>query len=153
MRKRQIAIVLTLIFLFSLSPLFAQQYQEIDEDVSQAFGLSFQVYFFSALMSAFGQTIPGCTIEDNAMVLKNIDLATLDLSEPGTYRTMSGTITTTERADGETDMKADLTLTGGPVKNLKWEVKNFSMESPEGFFDITADGRNFRFNFSDFEEN
>lgn len=152
MRKRQIAIVLTVLFLISLSPLFAQQYQEIDEDVSEAFGLSFQVYFFSALMSAFGQTIPGCTIEDNVMVMKDVDLLSLDLDNSIGYTRMSGTITTTERADGETDMKADLTLTGGPVKSLKWEVKNFSMESPDGFFDITADGKNYHFNFSDFED-
>ena len=45
MQKKSIALVLVVLFLVSLSPLFAQQYQEMDEDVSEAFGLSFQVYF------------------------------------------------------------------------------------------------------------
>ena len=103
-------------------------------------------------MSAFGQNIPGCTAEGDVMVMKDVDLLSLDLDNSGGYTRMSGTITATERADGETDMKADLALTGGPVKNLKWEVKSFSMESPEGFFEINADGKNYRFNFSDFEE-
>ena len=152
MLKRKTALVLIVAFLLSLSPLFAQQYQEIDENVSEAFGLSFQVYFYTALMSAFGQTIPGCTAEGDVMVMKDVDLLSLDLDNSGGYTRMSGTITATERADGETDMKADLALTGGPVKNLKWEVKSFSMESPEGFFEINADGKNYRFNFSDFEE-
>ena len=152
MQKKSIALVLVVLFLVSLSPLFAQQYQEMDEDVSEAFGLSFQVYFYTALMTAFGQTIPGCTAEDNVMVMNNVDLLSLDLDNGGGYTKMSGTITATERADGETDMKADLSLTGGAVKNLKWEVKNFSMESPDGFFDITADGKNYHINFSDFEE-
>lgn len=146
--KKKYFIVVLIVCIFA-SPLAAQSYDEISEEITEAFALTFQAYFLSAMMSAFGQTPPGCTITDDTMIFENMDIVAMGLEGLGTYTTLDGLIEMQELEDGSMDMQADLTLTGGPIGKLLWEVKNFAPGNTEGFFAITADEKHYKFSFSD----
>ena len=141
--KKPIVLVLAVILLSAAAPVFAQP---TDLEMEQAFTLSFQVFFLASIQTAFGMVIPGVEVDDEGMVLTDVDLAAMELEELGPYSSISGTIL----AVSDTEMHADLKLTGGPVKKLGWKIAEFNME--EDFtVTITADGRTRTVNTADMQ--
>ena len=138
-KYKLVFIFMIVVFIVGALPLSAQP-AEIPAEVAQAFSLSFETFFFVSMLSAFGQTIPGAILSDESIVFENLDLMTLELSDRGSYTTLNGTITGTEAESGNTDMVADVTLSGGPIRELEWTVRDFSIDSAGAYFQIVADG-------------
>lgn len=141
--KKILMFGLVLLFLAGLSPLFAQP---TDLEIEEAFSLSFSAFFLASMQSAFGMVIPGVEMDDTGITFTDLDLASLELTGDSGYTTLSGTIT----ARNDSDMVADIRFTGGPVKNLTWEIKNFDTE--ENFVaTITGDGKDLILDSSRFD--
>ena len=132
------------------------QYQPMDEKTANAFSVSMQAYIFCAMMGAFGQTPAGSTVEtvdnDVTITFNDLDLASLGVEDEDGYATISGSIVGKEVESGS-DINADLTLTGGPIKSLNWSVDGYDVTgaSEEVVFIIIADGKRYRMAASDFE--
>lgn len=153
MKNSRKTILLAAVMMMIAATAFAQV-PPIDEDAMNAFGISFSAYIMSAMMTAFGQPVPGFELEDNGdsatMTFNNMDLSSLGEGDFG-YTAISGTIVADEAADGVT-MEADLMLQGGPVKKLQWSVEEYDMEDAESdaVFTIIADGKRYQVSNSDF---
>lgn len=111
------------------------------EEAKTAFIVGFVAVFSASIGLAFGQEVPGASLdpETEAMTLENLSLAELTSEEVDfPYSSISGTAT----PEGEDNMLADLTLEGGPVETLQFTLTSAQMQSESGF-DITvvANGR------------
>lgn len=150
MFKKRLVFLLIALVMICVFPLSAQV-REISDEAAEAFTVSFQAYFLAAMMSAFGQTPPGCTISEETILFENFSLTDLGLEEGVSYTAINGTIGLDVSEDGMTNMSAELTLEGGPVKDLSWYVQNFSAENFDGYFEITADGEKFHYSYEDMQ--
>lgn len=130
------------------------QYQSTDETTANAVRVSMQAYFFTVMMSAFGQPPAGSTVEMigevTTITFEGLNLATLNIEDEDGYTTISGTIVGKIGENGF-NMEADLTLTGGPVKSLRWSIDDYDMtgETGDGEFLIIADGKRYRMSTED----
>ena len=144
--KKILISVLILFLVLVASPLYAQP---TEEEMGEAFGLSFQAFFMVSFQAAFGMEIPGAEVSDTTMIFDDLAFSSLGIEaeELYSYETISGTI----ESIGDSKIVADVVLTGGPVRKLKWEIIDFDMEDS---FDvnITADGRTLKINSGDFDD-
>ncbi len=138
--KKKIILLILLVLLVSPAVLFAKP---SEEEAVQAFGVSFQAYFVSALTAAFGQTPPGVTITEELVTFDNADLTAMKVDNYGLYKTISGKIF----LKNKNNMKAVLKLTGGPVKNLEWKIDTFDVQKDNEVL-INADGTTVSYNTS-----
>ncbi len=136
MKKYAIHIILILLFLIPCS-VYAKP---TEEEAIQAFSVSFQIYFVSAMMQAFGQLPPGITVTEEVMTFSNVDITNLQV-DAGDYKKISGKI----HLKDSNNIKAELKLSGGAVKNLEWKIDSFDSQQNNEFV-IIADGRKIKYN-------
>ena len=91
------------------------------EEVDEAFGLTFGAYFGAALQIGFGGEVPGVTLDEATGTMTFTDLDVQDFFEDSSipYTTMSGTF---EPSDDETEIYADIELEGGPVSVIEYSL-------------------------------
>ncbi|MBN2050294.1 MAG: hypothetical protein JW760_07615 [Spirochaetales bacterium] len=142
--KKIVMMCFAVLFFMSISPLFAAP---TDDEIEYAFGISFGLFFVASMQSAFGMNIPGIELSEEGMLFSDVDLAALEIVDQGTYGTVSGSII----VENESDMRADLEFTGGPVNHLEWIIPNFDTDSDHFVVDISADGRNLHLDSSQFD--
>jgi hypothetical protein len=108
------------------------QEPEITSDQAQeAFMVAFGSAYVGSMAAQLGQSLPGVTIsdeEEGSVVFEEFDVTELETD----YTTVSGTVTS------ETDSaRADLTLAGGPVTTIAFDVTAAEL-STEGVFRTTV---------------
>ncbi len=133
--RKLLPLMLVLLLCSPVPPVMAEP---TDEEVQTAFTLSFQAYFEGAMLFAFGQAPAGINVEGKDIIFDNFDLTTLKNKRLGTYKTISGRIAARDK-----ERKADLTLTGGPVHQLKWFIEDYSPGKKKQVVQIEADGKTF----------
>ena len=111
-----------------------------EEGAKQAFVVSFVSVLTASFGLAFGQEIPGATMdpETQDLTLEEFSLADLvgeDSDIP--YTAISGDVVSEENA-----MVADLTLEGGPVESIGFTLTGDQMQSDDGFsITVTVNGK------------
>ncbi len=143
-------VLLLLVCVFAVliaGPLAAQNSMEpLPDSVREAFEISFSAYFTSAMMASFGQPPAGVVQQEETLIFTNANFLELGLTETYGYVSMSGSIVGTEENGGmAASLEADLTLSGGAITSLSWEVSGFSQANMGAVFTITADGQRYHY--------
>jgi len=139
--KRIIAIGTVTVLLFVLAGCGGSGGAVVSEDNAKE---AFMVGFVSALTAsfglAFGQEIPGATLDEETKELTLKDFSLEELAGAGSdipYTSVSGSVTSEEDA-----MVADLTLEGGPVKSIAFTMTGDQMQNSDGFsVTVTVNGK------------
>jgi hypothetical protein len=110
------------------------------EEAKESFMVSFVSVFSVSIGLAFGQEIPGATLdpETEELRLEDFNLAALAAADSEIpYTSISGSVITEDGA-----MIADLTLGGGPVETIEFTLGSEQLQSQEGFsVTVTVNGR------------
>jgi hypothetical protein len=110
------------------------------DEAKEAFVFSYAAVLIVSIATAFGEEIEGVSLdqETNELTMDGFDLAGY-LEQPESelpYSAMSGTVTS-----GESRMAADLSLEGGPVGALAFDLGAQEIQAAEGFTTtITVNG-------------
>ena len=139
MKKFIIPVALIILFLIPVTAFSKPS----EEEAVKAFKISFQVYFHTALLSAFGQVPEGATVSEELMTFEKVDISVFEIDDSGLYKTLSGKIF----LKNQNNIKAVLKLSGGAVKNLEWKIDNFDIKQDNKVL-INADGRTLEYNTS-----
>ena len=102
-----------------------------EDDAKQAFMVSFVSVLTASFGLAFGQEIPGATLDEETQELTLKDFSLEELAGAGMdipYTSVSGSVISEEEA-----MVTDLTLEGGPVESIGYTVTGDQMQNQEGF--------------------
>lgn len=108
------------------------------EQVDEAFVVSFSAIIMGSMAAAFGSDLEGVSLdqETGELTLDGFDISELETD----YTAISGSA----RGDGTT-MTAELTLAGGAVQSLSYELGDIS-ESETIETTVTANGREYEIN-------
>ncbi|TVQ20872.1 MAG: hypothetical protein EA382_14350 [Spirochaetaceae bacterium] len=95
-------------------------------DAEQALYAGFGATIAASMSAAVGRPLPGVDLnqQSGALTLREFDVTDFETI----YRTVSGTVTASSGAS-----RVDLTLTGGPVQSLRFELTAAQMQDPGGF--------------------
>lgn len=111
-----------------------------DEEAELAFMTSFVAIFTASMGLAFGQEVPGASLDPDTEVLTftDFDMSVLASEESEIpYTAVSGTATPVDD-----DMAADLTMVGGPVESIQYTMSSEMLQSEDGFsITVTVNGR------------
>ena len=102
-----------------------------EDDAKQAFMVSFVSVLTASFGLAFGQEIPGATLDEETQELTLKDFSLEELAGAGSdipYTSVSGSVMSEEEA-----MVTDLTLEGGPVESIGYTLTGDQMQNQEGF--------------------
>ena len=139
-----LAVVLLLVSVFSGCSIMGLFLPVTQEEVDEAFGLSYGSYFASLLVIGFGGEVDGVTIDETTGQMTFSDM---DVSESGgdsPYTLISGTFTP---SDDETEIYAELTFEGGPVVMMRYtlteEFMNDSLTAPSATIEVVANYQDF----------
>lgn len=112
------------------------------EQASMALGVSMAAFMFNSFAIAFGQEVEGISYDEDSQTMTFTEYKLTDLKEDMgdemVYTSISGTL-----KQGESEsISADLTLVGGPVKTIQYELptSTFEGETP-AIFKITVNGK------------
>ena len=110
-----------------------------DDDAKMAFMVGFIAIFSASMGLAFSQEVPGAVLDEetNDLTLTDFSLTDMTSEESGiTYTAVSGTA-----LSGEEEMIADLTLVGGPVQSIQFNLDSAKLQSETGFSQtVTVNG-------------
>lgn len=112
-----------------------------ETEIKNAFNLTFKAFVDCTILSAFGKLPQGVSGEGMNMQFSQADLTTMKIKGVGDYKTVSGKI----NVKNEKDIYADLILTGGSIKNIKWVVKNFDIKRKNHQAEVNGDGKELAF--------
>lgn len=111
-----------------------------EDDAKQAFMVSFVSVLTASFGLAFGQEIPGATLDEETQELTLKDFSLEELAGAGSdipYTSVSGSVMSEEEA-----MVTDLTLEGGPVESIGYTLTGDQMQNQEGFsITVTVNGK------------
>lgn len=137
--KQLTGIGITLVLLAALAGCGGGGANVSDTDAKEAFAYSFASAFMTSMGLAFGQEVPGATLdqETNELTLDGFDLnAFVDDPDASPYSSASGTI-----SNEEGRMIVNLTLAGGPVETIEFSIGEEEMQAAEGFtIDVRING-------------
>ena len=95
-------------------------------DAEEALYAGFGATFAGSMSAAVGRPLPGVGLNEQSGALTLRDFDVNDFQT--VYRTVSGTVTASNGAS-----RVDLTLTGGPVRTLRFDLTAAQMQDPGGF--------------------
>jgi len=96
-----------------------------EDQAEEAFIVAFGGAYVGSMAAQFGQPVPGISLDEDA---EAVVFDAFDVSElQSDYDTISGTVRTTDAS-----AVVDLTLTGGPVTSIAFEVTADQMGSDDG---------------------
>lgn len=107
-----------------------------DEEVEKATAVSYASWMTAALAAGFGQAPEGVTVsEDNTTVtLDNLDISEFQMG----YQTVSGTVVTDEER-----VVFDMSMTGGPVSTIAYELSVEDINSTAFEVSVTANKKSY----------
>ena len=110
-----------------------------EDDAKQAFMVSFVSVLTASFGLAFGQEIPGATLDEETQELTLKDFSLEEIAGEDSdipYTSISGSVISEEEA-----MVADLTLEGGPVESIGFTLTGDQLQSDDGFsITVTVNG-------------
>lgn len=145
--KRYTAIVTAGILLVALSACDRESAVTNDQ-AREAFVISYVSVFVASMGLAFGEALPGVSVDEETQVLTLKDFSLAEFFEDDTgmaYTSVSGTVTNQAES-----MVADMTMKGGPVTSIAFALTPDQMESEAGFtLDATVNGVPMRLEMTD----
>jgi hypothetical protein len=115
-----------------------------EEDVKNATAVSYASWMTSALASAFGEAPEGVSVSEDqtTVTLDGLDISEFEMG----YTSVSGTVVTSE---DQSSVAFDMTMEGGPVKSIAYELSSDDINSSNFDVMVTANKKDYEVSLSE----